>query len=104
MNRKKIETNKIIEIVRVTEPEKYEELFFLDNGQFTPVKILGGAYYRNGRISNFWDFEDLLTGRICNDYGHFYKLYIKESVCTYRKTGCGSCENQENCPYDKESN
>ena len=22
--------------------------------------------------------------------------------CTYRETGCGSCENQINCPYDKE--
>lgn len=79
MNRKKIETNKIIEIVRVTEPEKYEELFFLNDGQLTPVKILGGAYYRNGRVSNFWDYEELLTGCICSGYGHFYKLYVREN-------------------------
>lgn len=79
MSRKKIETNKIIEIVRVTEPEKYEELFILDKGGYIPVKILGGAYYRNGRVSNFWDYEELLTGRICSGYGNFYKLYIRES-------------------------
>ena len=80
MNRKKIETDKIIEIVRVTEPEKYEELFLLNKGAYIPVRVLDGSYYRNGRISNFWEFEDLLTGRICNGYGNFYKLYIREEM------------------------
>lgn len=78
MNRKKIETNKIIELVRVTEPEKYEELFFFDDGQFIPVKIIDGAFFRNGRVSNFWDFENLLTGKKDSTYGSFYKLYIRE--------------------------
>lgn len=80
MNRKKIEPNKIIEVVRVTEPEKYEELFCLDNGQFIPVKILSGAFYRNGRVSNFWDFENLLTGEVYKEYGNFYRLYVRGEI------------------------
>lgn len=45
-----------------------------DEKTLIPCKIIDGALFRNGRLSNFWDWENLLTGEKEFGYGGFFKL------------------------------
>ena len=59
---------------RILSPKKGSLVFYKnDNGEFVPVKILDGQFYSNGRLSNFWEWENLATGEKESGYGDFYK-------------------------------
>lgn len=50
-----------------------------EQGNTTPVKIIEGTFFKNGRVSNFWSWMDILTNKIYCGYGNFY-LSIEEGA------------------------
>lgn len=61
---------------RVSEPIIGKVYFRVSKDEKTliPCKIIDGALFRNGRLSNVWDWENLLTGEKEYGYGGFFKL------------------------------
>lgn len=66
----------------VREPKIGGTYFYFDkkNGIGVPVIILDGAWERNGRLCNFWNWRNLLTGKKENGYGDFYELKSREDL------------------------
>lgn len=63
---------------KVTEPKIGGTYFYFDKGVGVPIIILEGAWERNGRLSNFWYWRNLKTGKKENGYGNFYKMKRKK--------------------------
>lgn len=64
---------------RIDEPDAGQEVFYVDdNGQFTLVRITGGTYFSNGRVSNFWYWKEVLSDGSLSDEKHGYgNFYVK---------------------------
>lgn len=62
------------EFERVVEPEIGSEVYFKDGDNLTLVKITNGEFwnYKYGRLSNFWYWTNLETGKEEYGYGNFY--------------------------------
>lgn len=59
---------------RILNPKKGSECILKKDGRDIPVKIIDGSFYRNGRVSNFWDWINLETGKKEYGYGNFFKM------------------------------
>ena len=55
-------------------PKRSKCLFKTDDGRFIPVRIKDGSFYIDGRVSNFWTWINLETGKEEHGYGCFYKM------------------------------
>lgn len=62
---------------KVSEPETGGIYFYFDKGMGVPVIILSGDWERNGRLSNFWYWRNLKTGKKESGYGNFYEMREK---------------------------
>lgn len=61
---------------KIQEPKIGETYFRIseDGKSLIPCKIIFGSLFRNGRLSNFWDWENLLTGEKESGYGKFFAI------------------------------
>lgn len=67
-----------MEFIKVIEPKIGKEYFIPseDGKSIIPCMIISGQFYRNGRISNTWEWINLLTRETESGYGGFYELRI----------------------------
>lgn len=57
---------------RVSEPSVGDIIFIKKDNALIPIKILRGAFFRNGRVSNFWEWLNLVNGEVESGYGNFW--------------------------------
>jgi hypothetical protein len=64
---------------RIIEPCIGDIVFYKnEQGIIETVEILEGAFFKNGRVSNFWHWKNILTGKKDCGYGNFYKIKEKK--------------------------
>lgn len=60
---------------KVSEPKIGKIYYQFNNGIGFPVIVLEGQFFAsNGRLSNYWYWRNLRTGKKESGYGNFYKL------------------------------
>lgn len=74
-------TNKAnIYLVKVPEPPLNEVVYVRKEGAIAPCIVLSGQFWKNGRLSNFWYWIDLVTKKEEAGYGDFYVLRTVKEV------------------------
>ena len=64
-------------IIKVINPELGSKVYQYDScGTLTPVMILEGKFEKDGRISNFWTWYNLITKEIEKGYGDFWRVSL----------------------------
>ena len=65
-----------MEFIKVTEPKIGKEYFIPseDGKSMIPCLVVSGQLWSNGRISNAWEWINLLTRRTESGYGGFFEL------------------------------
>lgn len=57
----------------VSEPPQNEVVFVAEKNGIFPCIVLNGQYLaENGRLSNFWEWINLVTGKKTSGYGAFF--------------------------------
>lgn len=65
---------------KILEPSVGDIVLYKDEqGYITPVKIIEGAFFKNERVSNFWNWMDILINKIYCGYGNFY-LFVEKGA------------------------
>lgn len=66
---------------RIAEPEVGKVYFCAENDTraLVPVMIIDGQYESNGRLSNFWKYQNIHTGELISSYGSFWELVEYEN-------------------------
>lgn len=53
-------------------------------GEYRLVKIIKGSFLVRGRVSNYWDWQEIGTdgfpGKITHGYGYFYKDVLTNTL------------------------
>ena len=62
---------------KVTSPDVGDICLVGHEGELYPCVILSGCYFDPvyNRLSNFWHWRNLITGKEESGYGNFYKVY-----------------------------
>ena len=66
------ERAQLFRVMKRYDPKPGSTVLFVDGDNQYLVYILSGAWEKNGRISNFWEWVNLRTGEKENGYGNFY--------------------------------
>lgn len=63
---------------RIIEPNIGDIVYTKKDNALIPIKILNGSFFRNGRVSNFWKWLNLVSGEVEEGYGIFWRKESEE--------------------------
>lgn len=67
-----------LSIRHISEPEIGNKVYYIcsdETGDIDPCIVESGQYLSNGRLSNYWEWINLRTGKREHGYGGFLELF-----------------------------